>query len=434
MRKNILLISMDDAISYWHYRKVFGKSLETPNLDRICGQSAAFHSAYCQAPLCGPSRASFMSSRTPHDTGVFDNRTNIFDVLSPKEMWSHQLRDNGYYCSSGGKVHHKFRPLPQDVHEVLYDDEPKHFRIDIRLPQKKSQVRLGGHAAGLATTDREDDGYYYDAHSSASFAKFLDAYDDDRPFYREVGFFGPHGPFITPLRFKKLYRLSDLKQPKAWADGYDQNAFAEENIKPNFNTKKTRYWKQSVRNYFSAFSHVDHHIGKVWDALKQSRHAGTTLVVILADHGFHLGEKNRFRKTSLWEQVSRVPLIIHDPDNPAPREIKDPVALLDVGKTVLDYVDVPPLDQHRGVSLRPLIEGRDIKARVVPTFHRGSIGIRKGNHRLIRYEDCGFELFDLKRDWWQLKNLGSEHPAFADLMPALVTCARDNGLDIPATA
>lgn len=434
MKPNIVVISMDDAIAYWKYRRVFGKRLMTPSLDAICAQSTAFHAAYCQSPLCGPSRSSFMSARSPHDTGVFDNRTSIFDALPATEMWGYRLREAGFFCSSGGKVHHGFRPLPEDVHDQLYDDERKHFRIDIRLPKQKAQVKLGGHAGGLATTDPDDDGYYYDAHSAASFRKFIDGYDGDRPFYREVGFFGPHGPFITPLPYKQMYRLPTLHQPKDWARGYDRNPFAEAHMKTNFNAAKVKYWKRSLRNYFSAFSHVDHHIGAVWKTLKASRFADNTVVVILADHGFHLGEKDRFRKTSLWEQVAGVPLIVHDPRRPVAREVTDPVGLIDVGRTVLDYAGVAPLNSYRGLSLRPQVEGQPGDPdRVIPTFHRGSVGIRKGDYRLIRYEDGSIELFDIVADWWQLKNLGRGHPAFPGMMAALVTSAADYGLTISDT-
>ena len=119
-RKNILLISLDDAFSYWKYRSAFGAELQTPNLDRICAESTAFQSAYCQVPVCGPSRSSFMSALTPHELGIFDNYTNVFDVLRPEQMWSYRLKQEGYYCSNAGKVHHRFKPLPADIHNVLY--------------------------------------------------------------------------------------------------------------------------------------------------------------------------------------------------------------------------------------------------------------------------------------------------------------------------
>ncbi|WGW02314.1 sulfatase-like hydrolase/transferase [Tropicibacter oceani] len=427
--RNIVLISLDDAVSFWKYKTIFGEALQTPNLDRICAQSTGFHSAYCQTPLCGPSRASFMSGKTPHQLEIFENKVSVFDRVAPEDMWPYRLKENGYFCSSGGKVHHGYRPLAQPIHEVLYSDERKGFRIDRSLRPDIEQRRYGGHAGGLATTNPKDDGYYHDAHSSESFIDFVEGFDGESPFYREVGFFGPHGPFITPAPYKDMYTLRNFRMPEEWQDGYDVNDFAAENMGENFDLSKPLRWRKSVRNYFSAFSHVDHHLGRVWDALKASPYADNTVVVILSDHGFHLGDKNRFRKTSLWEQVARVPLIIHDPQQPVAREVHTPVALIDVGPTVMDYTGLPPLADCVGQSLRPLVDGAPAPDRAVPTFHFGSAGIRKGDYRFIRYEDGSTQLFDVQQDWWQLRNLGETHPAYPDMQQAHRDCCRIYGFD-----
>lgn len=433
MPKNVVVISMDDAVAPWKYRHVFGKRLLFPNIDRICKDSTAFHSAYCQAPVCGPSRASFMSARSPHDTQVFSNKTSIFDKIPAEKMWSYQLKENGFYCSSGGKVHHGYKPLSEEVHNVLYNDERKRFRIDMKLPPRKNQVALGGRGGGLATIDEEDDEYYHDANSVNSFKKFLDEYKSDQPFYREVGFFGPHSPFITPLKYKQLYRIPKLHQPKEWDEGFDENPYAEAVFTRTIDMRKLRYWRQSVRNYFSALTHVDYHLGRVWDALKASAHADNTLVVLVADHGHHLGEKFRFRKTTLWEQVAAVPFIIHDPTQPVAREVHDPVALIDLGRTVLDFMGIPAKEDFRGKSLKPLVEGGRDPDRAVPTFHEKNVAIRKGDYRLIRYEDGSFEFFNMVEDWWQLKNLGKDHPAFAETYAAMIDVVQDYGFRIPGT-
>ncbi|MGB0798287.1 MAG: sulfatase-like hydrolase/transferase, partial [Planktomarina sp.] len=126
-RKNILLVSFDDCIAYHRYRDVFGQVLQTPNLDKFTARSAHFQSAYCQAPLCGPSRASFMSARTPHQLGIFNNDINVFDRVGPEDIWSYKLKKDGYFCSSGGKIHHGYGPLRVPLHDVIYSDERKRF-------------------------------------------------------------------------------------------------------------------------------------------------------------------------------------------------------------------------------------------------------------------------------------------------------------------
>ncbi|MEM7720716.1 MAG: sulfatase/phosphatase domain-containing protein, partial [Pseudomonadota bacterium] len=155
--------------------------------------------------------------------------------------------------------------------------------------------------------------------------------------------------------------------------------------------------------------------------------------VILADHGFHLGERNRFRKSTLWEQVANVPFVIHDPSRPRPLNIRDPNAVIDVGPTVLDYAGLPPLADSPGISLRPVVEGERRADRAIPTFNHDSIGIRKGKFRLIRYADGSTQLFNVANDWWQMTDLGQEHEAFAPMMKALLDTARLYGLDIQQT-
>ena len=419
MRKNVILFSFDDCIAFWRYKSLFGVELKTPNLDRIRAVSTTFLAAYCQSPLCGPSRASFMSGRSPCETGILDNKSKIFSVLKPKDIWSYQLKNNGFYCSSGGKVHHGYVPLPDKIHAQLYSDDRKFFPRDLRLrPGVKSRA-FGGSGGGLATLDPEDDLGYYDAQSARSFIEFLDRYDGDAPFYREVGFFSPHTPFITPARFKKLYKAVDFQYPPEWDEELKEDGDSSDEVRVNFRTHDKRYWQRSVRNYFSAVSHGDYHLGMVWDALQASPHARNTIMVLLTDHGLHLGEKRRFGKSTLLEQVANVPFIIHDPDYPVRQEIEESVALIDVGPTIMDMVGLPPPPRSLGRSVLPLMTGAEVgPERAVPTLQADGASIRKGRYRFTRTMAGKAVLHDLVEDWWQRHPKGPEHPAFSELSEA----------------
>lgn len=426
--KNILLISLDDAFAYWKYKSVFGAELKTPNLDRICAVSTAFQSAYCQVPVCGPSRSSFMSAMTPHQLGIFDNYTNVFDVLRPEQMWSYRLKQAGFYCSNAGKVHHRFKPLPDEIHNVLYSHPPETLNIG---PGQKAKVKnYGGMMKGLGTVDPKFDGKYYDAQSARSAINFIDGYNREDPFYREVGFYHPHSPYKTPARFKDMYDPGTFQQPESWTEPHDKNTYADLFMQENLDSSNLDMWRKSVRNYFSAFSHVDYHLGRVWDALQASPHAKNTIVVILADHGYHPGDKNRFRKYTLWEEAAGVPVIIHDPDNPTAREVTDPVALLDIGPTVLDYANCPPIDHCVGQSLRPQVAGKDVSGRAVPTFFFGSAAIRKGDYRYIHYQDGTCQLYNMKDDLWQLTDISDSDPIRPGMHAALIATCKEWGLDI----
>lgn len=432
--RNILLISLDDAVAPWRYKTCFGAGLQTPNLDRICAQSTAFRAAYCQAPLCAPSRASFLTGRTPHQTGVFSHDDQVFDTVDPTQMWPYLLKQSGFFCSSGGKVHHGFKPLPEPVHDTLYSDAPKHFRIDWKMPKSKPQKAFGGWKDGIATTDPADDGYFHDAHAAKSALAFLDSADPTQPFYREVGFYSPHGPFFTPARFKEMYDETAFRPPASWADGFDDPLFVRRRFRRNLNVQEhPDYWAKSVRNYFSAYSHADYHLGRVWDALQASPHARNTVVVILSDHGFHLGERNSFKKGTLWDQALNVPLIIYDPDHPQARVVDDPVGLIDVGPTVLDYVGQEAPPDWIGRSLRPVVQGDEPPNpdRVIASFHHDHASIRAGQYRMIRFSNGRTDLYDLQADPWQQTRLTASHPVFRLLQQELRQACRASGFNLP---
>ena len=423
MRKNIVLFSFDDCIAFWRYSTLFGVKLQTPNLDRLRAVSTTFSAAYCQSPLCGPSRASFMSGRAPHDTWILDNKTKAFTVLKPEDIWSYQLKANGYFCSSGGKVHHGYVPLPDEIHAALYSDHKKFFPRDLRLRPEVKRRALGGTGGGYGTLDPEDDQGYYDAQSARSFIEFLDGYSGDAPFYREVGFFSPHTPFITPLRFKQLYRAADIAYPEEWNEELKEDGAHFDGVRVNFRTYDKPYWQKSVRNYFSAVSHGDYQLGLVWDALQASKYAENTIMVLLTDHGLHLGEKRRFGKSTLLEQIANVPFIIHDPASPKAQTIDDPVALIDVGPTLMDMVGLPAPANSLGLSLMPLLEGKlegtnQLRDRAVPTLQIDGATIRKGRYRFTRTQAGTAAVYDLENDWWQRRPHGMEHPAFAELSEA----------------
>lgn len=433
-KKNILFISFDDAVAFWDYKTVFGEALHTPSLDRFCEKSTAFRRAYCQAPVCGPSRASFMSAKMPHETGVHHNKVKAFEKIPVEDFWSYQFKNNGYFCSSGGKVHHGFRPLDMPFHKALYSDRRKRFGLKDWDRQRFSEKRaFGGHRNGWGTTDPKEDGDFYDARSADSAISFLQTYDGDIPFYREVGLFSPHAPHITPVRFKEMYCEDKFIKPPEWEAGFDNNDFTQERLpeNPELKAGHDEWWRRSVRNYFSALSHGDYHLGRILDALAASPHAENTIVAIVSDHGFHLGNRNRYMKSTLWEQVARVPMIVYDPFRPTPHEVWEPVALIDIGPTLLDMAGLEPLADTFGISLAAQLRGESAPNRVIPTIYYGSAAVHKGDFHLIRYEDGSTQLFNVKDDFWELRDLGQDHPEFKGLYADFVDCCDRCGFEVP---
>ncbi|WP_170334505.1 sulfatase-like hydrolase/transferase [Ruegeria arenilitoris] len=427
-KKNIVLITVDDGGAYSQYREAFGAPLHLPNLDRIAEDSAAFDSAYCQAPICGPSRNSLMSGLSPYQTGILDNYTNLFDVLRPEQLWQFKLKQRGYYCSTAGKVHHSFAPLPRPMHDILYSHPPHPLRLG--PPQSVPVRRFGGLTGGAGTTDPAHDSLYYDHQSATDAVEFLETYDGAAPFYREIGFHHPHIPFKTPEAFKRLYNEQDFQIPEAWNDGFDTTGYPDRFMGKNMDLRDAAYWRKSVRNYFSAYSHVDSQIGRIWAALKSSRHADNTVLIFTSDHGYHLGDKGRMRKFTLWEESCRVPLIIHDPDA-QPRQVRDPVALLDVGPTILDYAGCPPMHSTISRSLKDMTHGTSDPERAVPTFLYGNTSMRKGAYRITLYQNGESEFHNVQDDPWLTKNLAGKHPDYAKWRQDLSQVCVSHGLILP---
>lgn len=434
--KNILLISFDDAVAFWHYKTLFGQELQTPNLDRICAQSTAFHAAQCQVPVCSPSRASFMTGLSPFKTGITDRDPNIFETVPPQRLWPARLKQAGYFSSTGGKVASGFRALPDWAHEIAHSDEPQIYRVARRQRRYKGReipdhTSNGGFRDGLGATTRTGEKQLYD-HAVVNRAKaFLTNYDDmQTPFYRGVGFQSPHGPWITPQSFKEMYKPFRFKTPDAWTGGFRPHPAADRLAEPNVQEISLPFWRKSLRNYFSSLSYADERLGQVWDALKASPHADRTVVIIVSDHGLHLGERDRFRKDTLWEAVTNVPLIIHDPDQPEGRVVTDPVGLIDLANTVMDYAGLPPVKDSPGRSLRPAVNGQPLPERAIPTFMDNNVTIRKGRYRFTLYTDGTLELHDVVKDRWQKHDLGDQHPAFPHMQKALIECCEDWGFDL----
>lgn len=433
--QNVVLISLDDAVAFWKYRHTFGVELHTPNLDRICAQSTLFESAYCQSPVCSPSRASFMSGKSPHHTGVSGPESNYFATLPVEQLWPATLKRNGFYTSTGGKVTRGYRALQPPLHDVLYCDKRNGLRLPPRPKMRATPDEfwghktefLGGYRGGEVTTTNHGDWSLYDHTVAKAALKFINNIGEGTRFYRDIGFGATHGPWMTPRKFKEAYDWTKITAPSDWAKGFEEMPEIARVSLQNIDQQDTEFWQKSVRNYLAAMTYMDFQIGRVWDALKASPHVDNTLVVILSDHGLHLGERNRFSKRTFYEQVANVPLIIHDPRNPKGQRISDPVGLIDVGHTVMDYLGMPPLEASPGRSLRPMMNGKTAPDRAVPTFLFDGAAIRYRDYRYIRYGDGLTEFFDLNADWWQTTNLGPDHSAYAETRAAFESCCANYG-------
>jgi arylsulfatase A-like enzyme len=241
--------------------------------------------------------------------------------------------------------------------------------------------------------------------------------------------FRPHLPWYVPQKYFDLYSLDEIVLPQVRDDDLDD--IPAEGLKlakarrSDFEAiKKADKWKHSVRAYLASITYADDQLGRVLDALDKSPHAKNTIVVLWSDHGWHLGEKQHWHKTTLWEEATRVPLIISAPGH-QPGVCDRPVSLLDLYPTLNELTGLEALKSHDGVTLTPLL--RNSKAEwnrtAVIEFKRGNAAVRSDRYRYIRYRDGGEELYDHQTDPHEWNNLAAslEHAAVRKELAGWIT-------------
>ena len=227
-------------------------------------------------------------------------------------------------------------------------------------------------------------------------------YVDGRPFFLAVGFLRPHVPWHAPPSWFEMHPLDELELPPYRKDDFDDVPAIGHQVAsvPQMPTTEwvieNGYWPAIVQSYLASVSFVDAQVGRVLDALEASPYADKTIVVLFSDHGYHIGEKGRFAKHSLWEEATRVPLIFSGPGVPGSQSVPRAVELLDIYPTLVDLAGLPENADNEGNSLRPLLENPDMNwpYAAVTTYGRNNHGVRRGERRYIRYEDGSEEYYD----------------------------------------
>jgi arylsulfatase A-like enzyme len=228
-----------------------------------------------------------------------------------------------------------------------------------------------------------------------------------------VGFYRPHVPWYVPQPWLDIFEEDSIRTPAYDPkDMEDVPAMGRQvSDVPMMPTTewmiRTGKWKAAVRAYLASMAFVDAQVGRVLDALDRSGHAKNTIVVLLSDHGYHLGEKNRFAKQALWERDTRVPLIIRRPGGFAGASSGASVQLLDIYPTLADLCGLKLSAAIDGHSLQPLLKDPVAKWKhpALVSYGPGNMAVRDDRYRLIRYEDGSEEWYDILKDPNEWRNL-----------------------------
>ena len=243
------------------------------------------------------------------------------------------------------------------------------------------------------------------------------------PFFLAVGFYRPHVPMLVPPKWFSQHPQEHIRLPEIHPEDVDDlSPYARDltslrHVAPLHEwIVANKQWEHAVQSYLACCTFVDSCVGKVLDALEQSPYASNTIVVLFSDHGFHLGEKNRWAKRSLWEDGTRVPLIIAGPELPKDNICPQPAGLIDIYPTLLDLCHLKPDLSHEGLSLVPqIIDPSKERIPVRTTFGPGNHAIRSRDWRYIRYRDGSEELYNHKTDPHEWNNIVSE-PRWKDIL------------------
>ena len=438
-RPNVLFLISDDLNNslgcYGH------PQTETPNLDRLAARGVRFERAYCQFPLCGPSRNSMLTGLYPNSTGILANQQIFRQTIPSHHSLPQAFRLAGYFAARIGKLYHY--NVPKSIGTNGHDD-PGSWELELnpagcdRLEEEPhifSLVpgRFGGTLSWYASP--RSDEYHTDGLLAADAEWVLErcARRKDRPFFLAVGFYRPHTPYVSPKPYFDRYAVEKMPVARGVKeDQADLPAPALGSYKREQDKLTDDLRRQCVQAYYASTTFMDAQVGRVLDALERLGLAENTIVVFTSDHGYHLGEHGLWQKMSLFEESARVPLVIAAPGASARGAVaKAPVGLLDLYPTLAELCGVKAPDNLQGQSLVPMLSDPDAPGRGW-TLSQVTRGPRRPDARFFGYTlrtprwrytewaegEQGRELYDHEADARELTNLADD-PAHADVVAQL---------------
>ena len=395
--------------------------VKTPNIDRLAAQGVRFDRAYCQFPLCGPSRASFMTGLYPDQNLVRRNAIYIREHVPNVKTLSQMFRDGGYFATRIGKIYHYNVPLHIGTsgHDDPYswdytinprgrdrDDEPLIFSL---VPGS-----FGGTLSWLASdgTDREQtDGIAADE-ASKMLRKFK---QEETPFYLAVGLYRPHTPYVAPKDYFERYPLDDIRVPSV-PEGYldtipqpARNSISRKKDQLNLDPAIAR---QAIQAYYASITFADAQLGRILDTLESLQLDENTIIVFTSDHGYHMGEHGHWQKTTLFENAARVPLIISGPGIARGASSASLAEMVDFYPTLAELTGLTPPDCVAGISLVETLRDPTKATRTAAlTQYADGYSIRTPRYRYTRWGpdgSAGDELYDHQSDPQEMRNLAED--------------------------
>jgi arylsulfatase A-like enzyme len=416
-RPNILFIAFDDLNDWVNCLGGYPGKIYTPNIDALAASGTLFTNAHCAIPLCNASRTSTLTGFSPMKTGVFYNDTQWRQQSQLKNAVTlpQLFRNNGYRAVGAGKIFHFHDALswddfwPDNFHG--FPEEP--VAADNEHPRKGGppQNRIDSTFDwGITDTPVEKTPDYQVADWIIKQLKT----PQTQPLFLGYGLGKPHLPWYLPRQYFDLYPVDDVQLPAVLKNDLDDVPAAGRELINEYVHKdivRFGFWKKAVQAYLASITYADEELGRVMQALRASPLVDNTIIVLWSDHGWHLGEKLQWRKLTLWEEATHIPLIISGAGIQPGQRCDAPVSLLDLYPTLADLAGINPARQPDGHSLQPLLQNpKAVWSHAAITLwqmhgNEYHFAVRDQRYRLIRYANGKEELYDHQQDPHEWHNL-----------------------------
>jgi choline-sulfatase len=426
---NILLIMADQmaapALPFYGHGLV-----KTPHLSRLADSGVLFENAYCNFPLCAPSRYSLLSGRLPSRIGAFDNACE-FSATVPTV--AHYLRQAGYRTCLSGKMHfvgpdqlHGFEErLTTDIYPADFGWTPdwQSGAVGYSWSHHMQSVVEAGTCRRSLQIDYDEEVAYQAEQKLYDLARD----SDERPFFLVASFTHPHDPFTCLPEHWARYDDAAIDMPAVPAIPADRLDPHSRRLQVGSSIDRYRVAETILRTarhaYYGMISYVDDLVGRLLAALRAGERADDTIIVFTGDHGEMLGERGMWYKMSFFEWSARVPLLFHAPGRFAARREARNVSLVDLVPTLLDLATdgkaPAPIDPFDGASLAPLLAGPAAWDDTVAAEYlaEGALApvlmVRRGRWKLVVSEGDPDQLYDLEGDPLELANRAGDPAAAA---------------------
>ena len=451
MPPNVLFITTDDLNNdlgtYGH------ELVQSPHIDRLAAQGIRFDHAYCQYPVCSPSRSSFLTGLYPEQTGVLTNQGQFRDRLPDVPTLPQWFKNNGYFAARVGKIFHYGVPMqigtdgmddPESWSVTVNPrgiDREVHDRINTLVPGQ-----FGGTLSWLNVGNHE--GLHTDELGTEAAIRIMEEHHPDKtgvPLFLAVGYYRPHTPFVAPDSFFAMYPLDQIQPQLEIPGDRDDIPLPALADRPRQRDLTLEQRREIIQAYYASVSFLDAQVGRLLDALEAHNLADNTIIVFVSDHGYHLGHHGLWQKGDLFEGSVRVPLIVYAPEVASSGAgTAALVELVDLYPTLVDLAGLPHPGHLAGQSLRPVMmnPGGHVRNSAFTVANsraawmheamrgRDVIGhtIRTQRYRYTEWNEGeeGAELYDYETDPMEFHNLAdvAEYASLRDSLEQVLSLRR----------